>query len=1262
MLLAALTTVCGSMFAQEETTVTWEASSGDALTTIYPDANISLKWEDGGGDFGAKYVNGSVYFYNGNRVTVAGVTSDVTIKKIVFTFSGDRYSMVTCNAKGQNESSTGITNSSTDLTSTWEGEANSLIFRAPKQTKERYISSIAVTYTGGTTGPVVTAPKLNITTTNWNDTYDMDTNGVFVVYAKNEGNAAAENAKVTVYVDGAENTAWEVGTLAIGADNVWKNMKYNLEGIEAGKHQVKLALTAGNADAFEVEKEVTFTKATAEATFSIVANNVTVPYDATNFTVVAQLSNSSEIAGANVKVELRDGIATVAASQTVETLAASASTEVRLTVEGGPFDAGKKTYYLYVNDKYLNPVEVTFEEAPVEDVYDLAITSISGTIEQDNETNNVRVIVMNNGNVDITDAPITLTAGELTLNSTVSAIKNQTGWVDFAVPTAGFEPGEVDFTATVEVEGDATPADNTMTQKLTVVAATAPEATFTVTAENVTVPYDATNFTVVALLTNTSEIAGINVKVELRDGITTVAASQTVETLAASASTEVRLTVEGGSFDAGKKTYYLYVNDKYLNPVEVTFEEQPVEQVIDINLTAIQGISEINLKETNTVQVLFDNNSTVDELNATITLSLNGTEVETKAITKNLNFLSFTLPTEGLTADEEATIVATLNVENNKEGNTASLEQKLNVVSGEAAPAPVIIVNPVSNQEVEAAGEQEITVSVGIFNNGNADAEGVVVKVYQQYGTDLDNATVNVAKDGGSAIATLKFNYDIQQATTFHVAVYYNNVLTTDVQDFTVTVKAADEEKKVDMALIAIQGISEIDLNAENNNITVWYENKGNVTVASATITAKMGETDLEAQTVENIKPKSIGYVTFTLPTTSLTTGETVKVVATIAATGDEVAENNTFEKEYEVTDATSTEAEFELTAQDVEVELAAETITVTVNVKNVGSQAGSDIEVNLFYNGVIAAQTIETLFPDGEQALTFTFDNIFKQAGTYTVYAMTADRKYISTFNVTVKPETVEQKVDLAVMAIHGSLSLDVENNSLTVFVDNLGTVDMTNVPVRLTIGNGVYTGTIASVKAGTENNFCSFTIPAANLQAGEVTVTATVTAENDVDENNNTLEKNYTIAAPQAELSFTVEAKAVANAEAFDVVVTVTNSEKADAENIVVTVYDEKGTMVGTATINQLAAGVTENVAISVEKVYAEGGTYKNQFQVVVSGVEGVKWVDVVVDATITAIQAVQAQYGKNVQIYTLDGKKVNNVRKGVVYIINGKKMMMK
>lgn len=98
MLLAVLTMVCGNLLAQDETTVTWEASSGDALTTIYPDGNISLKWEEGGGDFAPKYSGENVYFYNGNRLTVAGTANDVTITKIVFTFSSGSASLVTCDA------------------------------------------------------------------------------------------------------------------------------------------------------------------------------------------------------------------------------------------------------------------------------------------------------------------------------------------------------------------------------------------------------------------------------------------------------------------------------------------------------------------------------------------------------------------------------------------------------------------------------------------------------------------------------------------------------------------------------------------------------------------------------------------------------------------------------------------------------------------------------------------------------------------------------------------------------------------------------------------------------------------------------------------------------------------------------------------------------------------------------------------------------------------------------------------------------------
>lgn len=1583
MLLAALMMVCGNMFAQEETTVTWEASSGDALTTIYPDANISLKWEEGGGDFGAKYVNGSVYFYNGNRVIVAGTADDVTIKKIVFTFSGDRYSMVTCNASGKNESSYGITNSSADKTSTWEGEANSLIFRAPSQSKERYIESIAVTYTGGTTGPVVIAPKLNIETTNWNDTYDMDEAKVFVVYAKNEGNAAAENAKVTVYVDGAENTAWEVGTLAIGANNVWKNMKYDLEGIEAGEHQVKLALTADNADAFEVEKTVTFTKAAAQATFELTAQPVTVQLPAENITITVNVKNTSDIDATNVTINLwNNGII---ATETIASLAAGQDTDVTFTIDA--LAAGTYEMQALTSDnKYgTGNFTVTVNAEEEAEVKDLAITSISGTIDQANETSNVRVIVQNNGNVDITDATITLTAGDLTLNSTVSAIKGQTGWVDFAVPTAGFEPEEAEFTATVTVEGDATPTDNTMTQKLTVVAAPAPEATFEVAAENVIVPFGATSFDIVATVRNTSsDIDATDVAIKLTKGVTEVE-TKTIASLAAGAKTTVTFTVtEIG--EAGKTaTYYVQApKNQSMATVEVTFEGEPVEQVVDINLTAIQGITEINLQQTNIVQVLFDNNSTVDELNATITLSLNGTEVETKAITKNLNFLSFTLPTEGLTAGEEATIVAALNAENNKEGNTASLETKLNVVSGEAAPAAEIALNPVANQEVEA-GEQEVSVTVAVFNNGDADAENVTVDIYKNYPEVLATATFAKVEKGGSAMKTVKFTYNFEEgkeyeftaftnyadadadnqmqkftitctapkadvsvakiapiavtteddvviaatlknnstidATEVNVGVYTIENLqyqlvgimqTVDIAageetnvefnlgklaagEYTyyvqvsedanannnmqdVTVKVTEpEQQTIDMAIQAIQGSDEINLKGENT-YKVWYKNEGNVTVENADIILVVNNKEAGRQAV-TVEAGKNGMVEFTLDVTTLfNESEDLNTVVTLTGSvnveGDVNTDNNSSSMTATVVSKDEVvEPQFTITAQPVEVEFGTEKFDVMATIA--ADIAAENVEVQLFYNQTIATQTVNVT-TEGTAVTFANVENPFTKAGEYTMYvlagkaaaevkvtvlpeavaetidmaitaiqglskidltkenkatvwyenkgtkdmenvtvkfsvnndvqeatvsvaagkngyveftldttniqpedenaavvawvdvegdidttndkvekvvpvvngetpvatfAVTAENVtvpfgaqsfdivatvtntsdvdaqgltvkllkgieevetktlnillaagksetvtftvnapeggfvagtamyYVQAVNaqaevtVTFAGEAIEEKVDLAVSAIQGSLSLDVENNYLTVFVDNLGTVDMTNVPVRLTIGNGVYDGTIASVKAGSEYNSCLFTIPAADLWVGEVTVTATVTAENDVNTENNTQTKTYTIAAAKPELSFTVaDVTTNINASTLDVKVTVKNSEKAAAENVIVTVYDENSAQLGTATIENLAAGAEQTVTITVNKTYTQAGTYNSQLQVTVSGVEGVKWVAVTVTEQGVGIAALKAQYGDNVQIFTVNGQKVNDVRKGGLYIINGKKTIIK
>ncbi|MGX8694911.1 MAG: hypothetical protein ACSW8D_00875, partial [Prevotella sp.] len=181
--------------------------------------------------------------------------------------------------------------------------------------------------------------------------------------------------------------------------------------------------------------------------------------------------------------------------------------------------------------------------------------------------------------------------------------------------------------------------------------------------------------------------------------------------------------------------------------------------------------------------------------------------------------------------------------------------------------------------------------------------------------------------------------------------------------------------------------------------------------------------------------------------------------------------------------------------------------------------------------------------------------------------------------------------------------------------------------------------------------------------LTAGEkATVVATITVENDVNTEDNTMTKEYEVTngiAEVAELAITAEDVTVElNAESFAVKVTVKNlSETVDAENVEVKALIGVDVL-GSKTIEKIAAGMQETVTISVSNPYTQEGKY-NDLHIMTSNAE--TWVNVTV-STVTAIEAIKAVYGKNVQIFTLNGKKVNNVKKGGLYIINGKKVMIK
>ena len=1311
-MLALLTLVCGNAMAVK--TVTWSSASGDALGTINVDENVTLKWVEASGDQAPRYSGGYVYFYNGNTVELSAATG-YQITKIEFTFK-DGTSNGLQILSGGGSVSQGV----------WTGESSAVSFRAARSTGARYIGAIAVTYKAE--GEVVVLKAdMGITSATPSTKVDRTAGGSIWVQYKNLGDAASENGKLSLYVDGVVNNTVALDALNAGG-SAYKTLAYNVETIPAGDHQVYVAITADNDNAEGTGMKqteattVTFVDPVVNPTYSVTAADVTVPYDATSYNVVAVVKNTNNVASENVEVKLLDGI-TAIDTKTIASLAANGEETVTFTVEG-TFTPGTKTYYVRVGTAQ-DDVVVTFEEAPVVDVKDLKVIEVLGTIKLGEETNAVRVTVQNVGNVNITDAPVVLKAGENTLGEgTVSAAAGHQGWTSISVSKDGLEAGQLAVTATVTVEGDATPEDNTLAASLTVEAAPGPEATFSVTAQNVTVAYGAESFEVKAVVKNTSDIDAADVEVKLFRN--TVLETKTIATLAAGAETEVAFTIaatEDAPFVAGSKaTYYVQVANKAQAEVSVTFEEAPVETVIDINLIAITGLENINLKDENTVMVTFSNNSNVDVENATITLKMNGTQVgEPQTIAKYETYKQFTLPTEGLEAGQDVTLVATLSVENNKEGNTLEVSKTLPVISGEQEAAAEISINPIGSWEVEA-GEQEVALSVVVYNNGDAAAENVKVQLFKDYPAILDEETFDVIPAAGGEEnnykwVTMKFNYTFELGKSYEFTVYTNYAdanATNNTQKFTIScpapqadlslakianVKATTEDDVkiaavvkntsaieatgvkvgvyqqdenyqyqlvglqqtietlaageeasvefnlgklaagtykyyvrivtadanadnnmqdvtvtvtepvapvVNVALTAIQGISNIDLNAESNAISVWVKNDGNVNVDAATIAVKLNDTDLEAQTVA-VRADNGAYASFTLPTEGLVAGTKATVVATVTVEGN-TAETTTLTREYDVVDSSvATEPVFTVEAQAVEVELGAEKFDVVATVKNTSTVNAENVEVKLFHNTVLATQTIESLAAGAEQTVTFAdVENPFTKAGTYTMYVQAP--KAQAEVSVTVKEPYVEPVVDLAVVTILGSLDLTYESGKVSVEIDNNGNQNVTGAVVKLTAGETVLGEKTVNVGAG-DNVWALFTVATEGLQAGDLAVTATVSAEGEAEATlaDNTLTQNITVKAiDPAKPTFAVTAEAVTvayGATSFNIAAVVKNTSEVDAANVDVLLIQSIDTL-ATKKLEALAAGAEQTVTFTVEatedKPFVAGKTVPYYVQV--------------------------------------------------------------
>lgn len=952
MLLAALTMVCGSTWAQESfsedfESVTieengtklsngWLIVNGKVSTTETTDYTLALK--NDGKYLGKSQSKGfaALKGSTNNAFVVTGEYSGTVTLNVanIGTLAASIY-IYEAVADGDSYTTTGAALYS----KTWQKDTNRRspvwedatfeIGDTPKRLAIYMVKATMDNFTASNGGEVVIpekTPNLNIVSATPASTVEIEEGGYVWVSYQNLGDGDAENAKLTLFVNGVENNSVELGTITAGV-STGKSISYNMTDMVAGEYPVYVTLTADNDGGDGVKQSepttVTFKAKEVETTYTIDAANVTVAYDATSYNVVATVTSTTDVEEATV--ELLSGT-TVMATATVN-LTANTPAEVTLTVEGGPFAAGTTDMQVVIANKASKWIKVTVEAAPVTPVYDLAITEILGTIDLAETENRIRVTVMNNGNQDITDARVVLTTGEGDElgESTVSAKAGAQGWCYVTVLSEGMEAGTQPVIATVEVENDATPEDNTLSAVLEVKEAPAPQATFTVAAEDVTVEYGAESFSIVATVTNTSEVDAQNVAVKLMKSIEEVE-TKTLETLAAGAEETVTFTIEATEekpFEAGKSiTYYVKVNNDAQTEVNVTFKEAPVEERIDLAVTAIQGTIDLDA-DANYLTVFVDNNGTVDINDAKVVLTVDGEEAElgeaTISVKAGMNsFCSILVQTEDLevgTLPVHAEVILPEGLEDATPDDNVLAKEV--TVTGDEPATPTFTV-AAENVSVEF-GAESFSIVATVTNTSEMDATDVEVKLLQ--GTEvIETKTIATLAAGKTEDVTFTFNATEENPFVAGKTVNYFVQVANQAQ---ATVEVTFEEEYV----APVYNVSVTDmstplyLDVENPFITVSVINEGDANIVNARVTLTAGDLALGEGTV-SVNAGSNGICTVYLNegvAETLVEGQTLEVTAAIEVDGN-ISENASLTKTVTVATTTGINAISGLNNKNVEI------------------------------------------------------------------------------------------------------------------------------------------------------------------------------------------------------------------------------------------------------------------------------------------------------------------------------------------------------
>jgi hypothetical protein len=1098
-------------------------------------------------------------------------------------------------------------------------------------------------------------------------TFSVTANNVNVAYGaeyfeiratvKNTSEVDATNVEVKLLKGITEVATTTIEALAAGVEQpvVFQVESTAEDPFVAGKTVNYFVQVANQAQA---EVEVTFANAPEEKVVDINLVGITglenINLQAEN-TVMVTFQNNSTVDELNATITLKMNGTQVGEAQTIAK--GESSKSFTLPTEG--LVAGETATLVATlaaeNNKEGNTVELTKELSIVsgeaEPAPALSLSDISGweVEEAGVQTISVSPVVYNTGDADAENV-IVKVYKEFGTDLATKTINVEKGSNEFATLTFEYDIQQATTFHVVAYIGT-TPATETKDFTVSVKQQLA-DLTIAKIADIEATPEEEVKATVT--IKNNSSIAAEDARVALFQGTEQVDVTKTVSEIEANGEAQVEFTI--GVLPVGTYNFNVQITSADANADNntqtfVVKVSEPVAPVVNVGITTLHGISNIDLAESadNTVSVWYNNEGNVNA-EGTVSLTLNGTAVgEEQAVevaAGQNGFVQFTLPTDGLVAGEQATVVATLTIDENI-SEAATFTRVYDIVDSSVATEPTFAIT--AEDITVAYGEATFSLEAQVTNTSTVDATDV--KVYPFFNVALEEEATTFNLKAG-ATKPVAFTLPVPENAAGKTLTYYV-MAPKAAAAVNVTFEAAPVEENIEVALTTIQGISNINL-AEGayNTVSVWAENTGNTDADVQFALTLNGTAVGEAQTVKIAAGRN-GNASFALPTEGLVAGEIATVVATITVAGNK-SEATTITREYNIINSDiATEATFSIQAENVEAFLG-DAITVKMNVKNTSTVDAQNVEVKIVKGlNTIATKTIDALAAGAETEVVFEIpavgvSTIATTAGTYELQAIVADMA-ADYFTVTLK-DKVTEVIDLAVTAISGTLSLNVETNYLTVFVQNNGTVDVTDADLTLTAGETVLGTAKVTVKAG-QSTFTSIAVPASALTVGEFEVTATVTVEWDVDQSNNTMTKTYTIAAPEAEL--TLSASSIIVDEGIKVTVTLTNGSEWEANNVVVKLYTENSVQLGEETIATIAANSSESVDFII------GNEYEGKKLQVWTKETGVKWITV--DTTV-GIHNINAMINNGSKIYTIDGNKVNSVSKAGLYIVDGKKMMVK